>query len=352
MQRLNMDNAHIKVIELFAGIAGFRKGLEQASPRFKTVWANELDRYACQIYRRNYGHKTNRKETFSENDIRPQGDKPHSKRGTWRCGEDSYECPELYEGDIKTIDPGIIPDHDLLTAGFPCQSFSSAGKRHGFNDTRGTLFFEIERICRAKKPKYILLENVKGLLNHQSGRTFQTILKVLANVGYILQWEILNSKNFSVPQNRERVFIVGHLRGVSRPQVFPITGYAGLRQKQDTPQGSYLKSPLRSQGDKPMIIHNKYGGFKEKELRYFSDYSPTIRTPKGGGHLPDVIHKDMIRKITPVECERLQGFPDNFTKYGIDTNGKQVQISDSQRYKVLGNAVTTTVIQAIGDKLI
>src|SRR3990167_5374578 len=163
----------MKFIEMFAGIGGFRHGLEKH--RFKCVWANEIDKYACKIYRKNFGDK------------------------------------ELFEGDIRAVDAISIPDHDLLCAGFPCQSFSIAGKRGGFEDTRGTLFFEIARIASVKRPELLLLENVKGLLSHDSGRTFGTILTTLSDLGYFLEWQVLNSKDFRVPQNRERVFIVGHL---------------------------------------------------------------------------------------------------------------------------------------------
>ncbi|MCK5494032.1 MAG: DNA cytosine methyltransferase, partial [Candidatus Omnitrophica bacterium] len=115
-------------------------------------------------------------------------------------------------GDITKIKPAELPDFDLITGGFPCQAFSIAGKRKGFNDTRGTLFFDIARIIKEKRPKYLLLENVKGLLSHDNGRTFKTIIATLTELWYDLQWQVLNAKNFGVPQNRERVFIIGHLR--------------------------------------------------------------------------------------------------------------------------------------------
>ena len=127
-------------------------------------------------------------------------------------------------GDITKINPADLPDFDLLCGGFPCQAFSIAGKRRGFEDTRGTLFFDIARILKAKKPRLLLLENVKGLLSHDGGKTFRTIIATLAELGYDCQWQVCNSKNFGVPQNRERVFIIGHLRGQPRPQVFPLTG--------------------------------------------------------------------------------------------------------------------------------
>jgi DNA (cytosine-5)-methyltransferase 1 len=303
----------LEFIELFAGIGGFRYGLEncrnvlqskttkniqktmpcveKGEARFACVFANEWDKYACKIYRKNFGEG------------------------------------ELYEGDIRKIPAESIPNHDLLTAGFPCQAFSIAGKRKGFNDTRGTLFFEICRIAEVKKPRLLLLENVKGLLNHKKGETFRIILDSLSELGYDCEWEVFNSKNFGVPHNRERVFIVGHLRGRSGQKIFPIGGIREAPRKQD---GIDFK-----------IIHNVYGGFGEKTVREFKKYSPTIRTSKGGGHLPMIVKDNKIRRITPIECERLQGFPDNWTE----------GISDNQRFKCLGNAVTVNIIAEIGKRI-
>ena len=178
----------IKFIELFAGIGGFRYGLEQIKENnnFKCVWANEINKFASKIYKKNFGEG------------------------------------ELYEGDIRSVMAKTLPEFDMLCGGFPCQAFSIAGKRGGFEDTRGTLFFEIARIAREKQPRILFLENVKGLLSHNEGKTFETILFTLDELGYDAQWEVLNSKNFGVPQNRERVFIVGYLRGECRSEVFPI----------------------------------------------------------------------------------------------------------------------------------
>ncbi|GAJ09111.1 unnamed protein product, partial [marine sediment metagenome] len=182
---------------------------------------------------------TDREKTFSENSLQSEWSKSDTERRTWGC--DSYRCvwsnewdkycAEIYQKnfgekpdtrDIRTVPPRDIPDHDLLCAGFPCQSFSIAGKRAGFEDTRGTLFFEIARILRDKRPRHLLLENVKGLLSHQEGKTFQTILGILSDLGYRIEWQVLNSKHFGVPQNRERVFIVGHPGEESEFQVFPL----------------------------------------------------------------------------------------------------------------------------------
>jgi len=164
----------IQFVELFAGIGGFRLALENQG--MKCIWANDIDSTACEVY-----------------------------RSRWNDGT-------LYEGDINEINPEAIPDHELLVGGFPCQPFSFAGSQRGFNDTRGTLFFSIARILRAKRPRCFIFENVKGILSNDSGKTFLTILSTLDELGYDVEWRVLNSKNFGVPQNRERVYITGHIR--------------------------------------------------------------------------------------------------------------------------------------------
>jgi DNA (cytosine-5)-methyltransferase 1 len=171
----------MKYLSLFSGIGGFELGI---GDKGECVGYSEKDKYAIQVYSRHFDHR-------------------------------NY-------GDITKINEKALPDFDLIVGGFPCQAFSIAGKRHGFQDTRGTLFFDIARIAREKQPRLLLLENVKGLLSHDEGRTFLTILCTLDELGYDCQWQVLNSKDFGVPQNRERVFIIGHLRGTRRPEVFPI----------------------------------------------------------------------------------------------------------------------------------
>jgi len=216
-------------------------------------------------------------------------------------------------GDITKINAEELPNFDLLVGGFPCQAFSIAGKRGGFDDTRGTLFFDLARILKAKQPRLFVFENVKGLLSHDEGRTFRTIISTLDELGYDLQWQVLNSKNHRVPQNRERVFIIGHLRGTSRPQVFPIGQISEGFSKQD---------------NSSEILPSKKTG----SITYAD--KPLLQTI---GERP--LH---IRRLTPTECERLQGFPDGWTE----------GISDTQRYKTLGNAVTVNVIEDIMVKLL
>lgn len=181
----------IKFFDMFAGIGGFRSGLE-AIGGFECVGYCEIDKYAKQAY------------------------------------EAMYDTGgELYFDDARKIVPEQLPDFDLLVGGFPCQSFSIAGARKGFDDTRGTLFFEIARIAAVKKPKYIYMENVPGLLNHDSGKTFETILHTLDELGYDVCWQVLNSKNFGVPQSRNRVFIIGYLRVQCAGEVLSFTQTSG-----------------------------------------------------------------------------------------------------------------------------
>jgi len=456
-------------IDLFSGIGGFRLGLERVG--FKCVWSCDNDKYANQVYTKRFGAENH------------------------------------HAGDVRQVDAEGVPDHDLLCAGFPCQAFSVAGRRKGFEDTRGTLFFEICRIAEAKKPPLLLLENVKGLLSHDEGFTFQVILESLEELGYWVEWQVLNSKHFGVPQNRERVFIIGHLGERGGREVFPIgetievdkevggkaeikrvvgsgremariyapegisptirvpsggwhqpniatcidrnyrkgvdkhgqrtmimadrtRTYAGKGRNLESPKPisnaissvqkdnlvvqavelTYRKANMKrgrfskvchalDQGSsKGVILHNIYGGFKE--------HSPTIRTPKGGDHIPylllrtaqrkpqakaikkvgnifpsgheagDILHPGgisgtlrpmeprgpckvrspkivvqapelnfgelRIRRLTPIECERLQGFPDGWTE----------GVSDTQRYKLLGNAVTVPVIEFLGRRIL
>ena len=336
----NVLTKKIKYFSLFSGIGGFelgilrfyrkknqrgqedsqgndeeRKGLESSkrqrdsaengwngeqpnsnsNSRATCIGFSEIDKYAIQIYKKHFNHK-------------------------------EY-------GDVSRIKWNDVPNFTLLVGGFPCQSFSIAGKRGGFADTRGTLFFEIARCLRKKQPRLLLLENVKGLLSHDKGRTFGVILNTLDELGYDLQWQVLNSKNFGVPQNRERVFIIGHLRGTSRPEVFPIEGRTELDRK------------TQQEDRKKVQTHRCL------EATEYKNYS----SERFDGVLQDV----RVRRLTPTECERLQSFPDGWTEFGMKEcncgtcDGYiTVPISDTQRYKCLGNAVTVNVIEAIMEKLL
>lgn len=331
----------MRFVELFAGIGGFRKGLEQASDKYVCVWANEWDKYAGQIYNKNF------KEAQSQRDTRPRSDMSNFNGQSGTQG--GSECSNSIDTrDIRTVHTSEIPDHDLLVGGFPCQAFSIAGKRRGFDDTRGTLFFEIARILKDKQPKYFILENVKGLLSHDNGNTFKTIISTLTELGYDLQWQVVNSKNFGVPQNRERVFIVGHIRGEPRPQVFPIGQESGEDTRRVGKEVSYTIDANYWKGTNTITKGRRQiiSPFNRRKEFRTSEVCNTITShfrgnPDGDGR-PAVLDNMRIRRLTPTECERLQGFPDGWTE----------GISDTQRYKCLGNAVTVNVVEYIARKLI
>lgn len=367
----------MKYISLFAGIGGFDLALNRLG--HEAVYVNEWDKYAAAIYEKNFDHK------------------PDTR-------------------DIRSVQVDEVPDFDLLCGGFPCQTFSIAGRRGGFSDTRGTLFHEIARLAASKRPTYLLLENVKGLLSHDNNRTFQTILRTFDELGYDLQWQVLNSKNFGVPQNRERVFIVGCLRGSTPPQIFPFREGNGfynqkITGKQETREGicstidarygairnsgeTYIVPTIRAsdhkKGDNTTLIgtyrtHKDGGGFRELK-KGISPTIPARAREDGSGQpviaipvlAPDRLEKKQngrrfkedgdpsftltaqdrhgtfdgmkIRRLTPIECERLQGFPDGWTEQGI-MKDEQVTISDTQRYKCLGNAVTVNVVYEVAKYL-
>jgi len=343
----------MKYFSMFSGIGGFELGIQRAmdnrqkannqrgsSPSLQNgstnnernnverpvscVGYSEIDKYAIKVYERNFNGHTN-------------------------------------YGNATTINAKELPDFDLLVGGFPCQAFSIAGKRKGFDDTRGTLFFDIARILAEKKPKHLVLENVKGLLSHEQGRTFQTIIGVLADLGYGVEWQVLNSKDFGVPQNRERVIIVGHLGNECTGQVFPISGNyeqtAELQRQQAvtntlttrytaTGSGAYVtERELNAQEVRSAATRTRAYAGKPETLEIRKDeISNTINSVTKDYYATDMAR---IRRLTPIECERLQGFPDDWTKYGV---GDEL-ISDTQRYKMCGNAVTTNVIQAVMERL-
>jgi DNA (cytosine-5)-methyltransferase 1 len=250
--------------------------------------------------------------------------------------------------DATKIKPEELPDFDILVAGFPCQAFSIAGNRLGFEESRGTLFFEIARIAKQKRPRLLLLENVKGLLSHDNGKTFAEILATLDELGYDAEWQVLNSKYF-VPQNRERIFIIGHLRGKCARQVFPL----GEGGPGDNESGiKYIKQSDKTNGR----VYDTKGVARTltaNESNKTGFYAVSIEnTGANGRRIKDdgdpqfwdrqncgvgVLKNKRIRRLTPIECERLQGFPDRYTD----------GISDTQRYRCLGNAVTVPVVEYI-----
>ena len=199
----------IRFIDMFAGIGGFREGFGRAGG-FECVGYCERDQYALRSYRALF-----------------------DTEGEW------------FIDDARKADPQTMPKFDLLCGGFPCQAFSIAGARKGFGDPRGTLFFELARLAEARKPRYLLFENVPGLLNHDSGRTFAAILDTLERLGYFVEWQVLNSKDFGVPQSRRRVYIIGYLDERCRGKILPFTGAneTPLACIHDGPQGSRVYDP-------------------------------------------------------------------------------------------------------------
>lgn len=267
----------------------------------------------------------------------------------------------------------------MLCSGFPCQSFSVAGKRKGFEDARGTLFFDIARVADAKRPPLLLLENVKGLLSVQGGYCFGRILDILGELGYWVEWQVLNSKHFGVPQNRERVFIVGHLGERGGREVFPVGEPDGLpvedveggqgisscldanyhkgarRQRQfvmqlvgdrNDPSISVKDKafclPSNPMSDRQQAIVVRWQNKKDGAV--VDDKAPALRSSGGTDIRKKPVVMDMnycIRRLTPVECERLQGFPDGWTE----------GLPDTQRYRLLGNAITVNVAEFLGRRI-
>ena len=308
------------------------------------VGYSEIDKYAIKVYERNFNELRQNKDKSADSTDSEGGTPQLSRRSLHRA-----------YGDITKINADELPDFNCLVGGFPCQAFSIAGKRKGFDDTRGTLFFDLARILRAKQPRLFVFENVKGLLSHDNGNTFRTIIATIDELGYDCQWQVLNSKNHGVPQNRERVIIVGHLRGTPRPKVFPITetnrttneGFgtqntpgkiaSTVRSRYGNGTGSHIVAPVLT----PDRLNKRQNGRRFKED---GEPSFTLNTQDRHG-----IYDGMkIRRLTPVECERLQGFPDNFTALGVGDE----PISDSQRYKMCGNAVTTNVIRDVFERIL
>ncbi|MFJ1379395.1 DNA (cytosine-5-)-methyltransferase [Capnocytophaga canimorsus] len=357
----------MKAIHLFGGIGGFAKGFEQAGYEFTEHYFSEIDKHAIANYKYNF---------------------PNAK----------------HIGNAKSVRGEDFEGIDIITAGFPCQPFSTAGKRRGFEDARGTLFFEIARICSVAKPKFLVLENVKGLLNHDGGRTISVIYQTLSDIGYSVEFQVVNTKWF-LPQNRERIYLVGHLatnRGGFRG-VFPIgenlekrnvnnieaTIKVGtLRTHNDGKGFREVKSevcptiPARARQDgsgQPVILSYTRDGKGKVINRNERSFCNTLTQATGGGGNTDVFVKQLprgknkgndfetcptissnafqennfvsgIRRLTEIECERLQGFPDDYTKFG-NYDGTIKEIAKTQRYKMLGNAVSVPVVEEIAIRL-
>ena len=324
---MKIENTKFKFIDLFAGIGGFHLAMHNLGG--KCVFASEWDKYARLTYEENFKKIT--PELF--------------KNGK-------------YNWDINDVNPNEIDDFDVLCAGFPCQPFSIAGKREGFNDTRGTLFFNIEKIISAKRPKVVFLENVKNLVSHDKGRTFKTIIEILENkLGYKVYSKVLNSAtSANIPQNRERIFIIAfdpnkvinhtHFK-FPEPITLKKTIHDILENgKQD--EKLYYKDDHQyfPELKKTMISKNTIYQWRRVYVRENkSNVCPTLTANMGtGGHnVPLVLDKYGIRKLTPLECIKFQGFPDNFNF--------PKSMANSHCYKQAGNSVVVPLIQIVSEQI-
>lgn len=290
---LEEKNEGIIYVDLFSGTGGFTKGLQEAGFKFKKHYFSEIDKYSVANYQYHFRHGKNL-------------------------------------GDIKKIKGKQIERPDLITFGSPCQDISLAGNRNGLKGKRSGLFFEAIRIIKESKPRVFIFENVKGLFSSNEGKDFEVVLKTFADLGlYDCQWQLLNTKWF-LPQHRERLYLVGTLAGESRKEIFPI--------------GEHTYFPVKSTEERT-------------KSEIVSTLTTTISSPSF--HCPFLVypghkvskHEGTLRRFSPIECERLQGFPDNWTEKGL-FDGEILPISDYQRYRMLGNAVSVPVVKAIGEKLL
>lgn len=323
-----------KSIDLFAGIGGIRKGFDNAfGTNIQTVFVSEWDENAQKTYRTNYN--------------------------------DSFEIA----GDITKITEEEVPAFDICLAGFPCQAFSMAGKHMGFDDDykgmcRGTLFQDVVRICEFHKPKAVFCENVKGLTIHDKGRTFMVIKRAFQQIGYTVYDKVLNSKDFGVPQNRERIYIVCFRNDIDSSLFrFPIgdnsnTCIKDIMDSAPVPSKYYLSERYMETLISHRKRHEEKGHGFGYEIRDIEGQAGTIVCGGMGRernlivderehsmipmtHIKGEINKDSIRKMTPREWARLQGFTDDF----------KLELADTHLYKQLGNSVTVRVIEAIAEKI-
>lgn len=305
----------LKAIDLFAGIGGIRTGFQQAfGDKIQFVFSSEMDKFAQQTYQANY--------------------------------------QEIPHGDITQIHAQDIPAHDVILAGFPCQAFSVAGLRKGFDDTRGTLFFDVARIAKYHRPKLLFLENVKGFKNHDKGNTFATIKLTLEQLGYRVYADILNAKNFGVPQNRERIYIIAILNEFNQSFHFDFDKLKAIQLP------STVGDILQNQVDEKYTISDKlWAGHQRRKAEHRqkgngfgyalfnaqSPYTSTIsaRYYKDGSEILIEQAGKNPRKLTPREACLLQGFPADFV----------IPVSDVQAYKQFGNSVAVPVIKALAEEL-
>ena len=307
LKKKNNKNKSFKFIDLFAGIGGFRIPFDELGG--ECVFTSEFDKFSQVTYEENFGEKPS--------------------------------------GDITKINEKDIPSHDLLLGGFPCQAFSNAGLKKGFEDTRGTLFFDIARILKYHKPKAFILENVKGLKSHDKGNTLKVIVKTLNKMNYNLFIEVLNAKNFGLPQNRERIFIVGlkeSLDFIFPEPSFKKTRLGEILEKRNDNSYTISDKIWASHQARKEKARAKGYGFGYSLFDEDSEYTSTIsaRYYKDGSEILIKQENNNPRMLTPREAARLQGFPEDF----------KIPVSNLQAYKQFGNAVPVNVIRALANEII
>ncbi len=324
----------MKIIDLFSGIGGFALGFQRAGYQFTEHYFSEIDKHAIANYKHNF---------------------PHAK----------------YIGDITTLHGGDFTDIDIITFGSPCQDFSLAGRREGLKGNKSSLIKKAIALIADIRPSVFIWENVKGAFSSNAREDFWAILKAFAKLGnYTIEWQLLNT-SWVLPQNRERLYLIGHLAGRSISGVFPITEDDCL-----------FTTKTQSQSQAQISTTIKANGNMNADDTYI--IPKTASTLTGGGHSGG-LHSDMtviqqrsrgknkgadlticptissnafqennllcgVRRLTEIECERLQGFPDNWTQYG-NYNGRKRRISKTQRYKLIGNAVTVDIVELIAKRL-
>ncbi len=314
-------------IDLFAGIGGFRTGFEKNE--FNCVFSSEIDEHAGEMYHANYN--------------------------------------ETVFKDITKIDEKEIPNHDILLAGFPCQPFSIAGEKKGFNDTRGTLFFDIQRILKEKKPKAIVLENVKHFKSHDNGNTLKVVLNALNELGYTTSWKVLNAKDFGVPQNRERTIIVGSLNGIKfdfnklatqepiyikdileddngQIEYLEENDYTIIENQKKQSSGlifaGYRNKKIRTKGTRPDTLHLSRVHKQPNRIYSSNGTHPTLSSQESSGRY-FVYHNRKVRKLTLKECYRLMGFEDDFKLVG----------SKAKLYNRIGNSIVIPMVEEIAKQV-
>ncbi|MCI6343595.1 MAG: DNA (cytosine-5-)-methyltransferase [Campylobacter sp.] len=325
----------MKFLELCAGIGGFRVALENLG--CECAGYSEIDKNAIKLY-------------------------------------SAFFNDERNFGDVTKIEAEKLPDFDILVGGFPCQAFSVAGKRLGFEDTRGTIFFDFARILKAKKPTFGIFENVRGLLNHERGRTFETIIKTLDEIGYDAQWGIINTRFHGLPQNRERVYIVANFRERSATKILFERG-DGITDKVARTQQSIIgdyhtksgkthqrSGVLNENSIAPCLIASDYkeprmvkigaiDGKRHQADRVYSldGVSTTLSAQGGGLGAKTGLYSagDKVRRLTPKECFRLQGFKDEMVELGY-----KIGLSDTALYKAVGNAVSVPVVEWVAGRVL